>query len=508
MNHTGLADIWGLSVILVMLLLLVRTFLLSAPGYINVYEQTGLSRIHWLNELVRLLTRRWVLFSIKVLFAAFFLLIIAAGLFGTPIPERNIATVATWTYWWTGIIISVFFLGSAWCAVCPWDSIATWLTRRKIWGRSADNTSLNLRVPRVFKKIWPAVFLFIFLTWLELGVGITIDPYATAVLALAVVVATTISLAVYERKAFCQYACPVGRTVGVYSQMAALAVGPVDQDICASCKTLECYHGNKDFEPCPTNLVIGKSRQSAYCTSCGACIQSCPHKNVTWKLYALGKGVLSDIKVRPDEAWFVLILLTLTVFHGLTMLQAWEDAVYLLARWINDSGQLLTSFSILLGLTIVIPAVVYGLTILILKKSLNAGVSYSRLFSSYALSLLPLAFAYHIAHNLSHLFREGKGIINILKNPFGFNTLPMTMAEKHERHMTLAVPEPLIFSLQAGIMIFGFWLALKVIVQRGQYTSTAPGEMKNWQLLPVFLFVFMVNGFNLWLLMQPMAMRM
>ena len=363
MNHPGLPGIWGGIVILAMCLLFARDYLGSHATNIAVNKKFNAINHGWFDKGSRIFSRAWLLLSLRILFAGFFLLIIAAGLLGSPIPERNIATVATWTYWWTGIIISVFFLGSAWCAVCPWDSIATWLTRRKIWGRGSEFSSLNLRVPRAFKKTWPASFLFIFLTWLELGAGITIDPYATAVLALAVVVAATISLAVYERKAFCQYACPVGRTVGVYSQMAAVAVGPVDHDICANCKTLECYYGSKDIEPCPTHLVIGKTRQSAYCTSCGACIQSCPHKNVSWRLYSFGKGVLSDMKVRLDEAWFIFILLTLTVLHGLTMLPPWENLVRGLARTINDSGQLLTSFSIMLVLAIIIPVAIYSLAI-------------------------------------------------------------------------------------------------------------------------------------------------
>ena len=169
---------------------------------------------------------------------------------GTRIPERNIATVLTWNIWWTGLIISVFFLGSAWCAICPWDALATWLVRRRLWRRAHPNNSLNLTVPRPFRSVWPALILLIALTWLELGVGITIDPYATGLLALLMLVLATVSLAIYENKAFCRYLCPVGRTVGVYSQLAPVELRPIDNDICARCTSLECYHGNDTTEPC------------------------------------------------------------------------------------------------------------------------------------------------------------------------------------------------------------------------------------------------------------------
>ena len=121
----------------------------------------------------------WPLLCLKILLVALFLLVIVAGLQGSPIPERNIATVLTWNWWWAGLVFSVFFLGSAWCAVCPWNTLADWVVRGQ---------RLNLRVPRFLRSLWPALWLLIALTWLELGVGITTNPYATAVLALVMVV--------------------------------------------------------------------------------------------------------------------------------------------------------------------------------------------------------------------------------------------------------------------------------------------------------------------------------
>ncbi len=75
-------------------------------------------------------------------------------------------------------------------------------------------------MPKQLRNVWPALLLFIGLTWLELGAGVTTSPYATALLALLMLVLATVSLSLFERKAFCRYFCPVGRTVGFYSQLA------------------------------------------------------------------------------------------------------------------------------------------------------------------------------------------------------------------------------------------------------------------------------------------------
>ena len=346
MTHPGLPSAWGWAVVIGIVLLAVWTVVAPVrtrgrARYVN------LASLPVAGHGVRWLTASPVpLQAAKLVLVVLFLLVIAAGLFGTPIPERNIATALTWNLWWTGLIIAVFFLGSAWCAVCPWDALATWLVRRRLWRRADPNNSLNLRVPKTLRNVWPALLLFIGLTWLELGVGVTTSPYATALLALLMVVLTTLSLAVFERKAFCRYFCPVGRTVGFYAQMAPVELRPVDPDVCARCETLECYHGSKSVDSCPTHLLMRSLTQNTYCTSCGNCTQSCPHRNISWRLRPPSVEAIQEARPHWDEAWFMLALLALTGFHGVTMMPFWEPWMSTLALLIGDSGQLLWSFSI------------------------------------------------------------------------------------------------------------------------------------------------------------------
>ena len=40
--------------------------------------------------------------------------------------------------------------------------------------------------PKAMRNIWPATFLFVALTWLELGFGVTLNPRATAWFGLAI----------------------------------------------------------------------------------------------------------------------------------------------------------------------------------------------------------------------------------------------------------------------------------------------------------------------------------
>lgn len=508
MMHPGLPLYWGIFVGVFMLI--IGSWAIFVPLPLTELKQQyryTLTQIpvigHWF---VALTATPIVLFILKLLFLLLFLLVIISGLQGTALPERNIATLLTWNIWWTGIIVSIFFIGSAWCAVCPWDTLATWLVRRRAWKRAIPSNSLNLVIPPFLRTIWFALAMFIGLTWLELGLGVTTSPYITALLALVMVILSTLSLALFERKAFCRYFCPVGRTVGFYSQLAPIELRPINIATCEKCTTLDCYHGNQTVEPCPTYLLMGNLTQNTYCTSCGNCTQSCPHHNISWRFRP--QSLEAKISARPhwDEAWFMLGLLSLTAFHGITMLSVWEEWLYAFARIIGDNTrQLLWSFSIGLFASMLILLIIYAMCVTAVYYFNAEKVAFKRLFSTFAFVTLPLAFAYHLAHNLNHLLRESQGFWTVLFNPLGKGAQPLSMAEIHARHANILIPEWLLFGIQGGLMMFGFWVAVQVIRYRGH---SALNTHRAFSLIPLILFAVIITVFHLWVLMQPMMMRM
>ncbi len=503
MTHPGLPLGWALLIGFFMAGVCLWTLQTQAPGH-KRYPVLPLQKLPLIGGAFGWLSQHtWPLLILKIVFALLFLLVIGAGLWGTAIPERNLATTLTWNLWWSGVVIAILFTGSAWCALCPWDNIASWLVKRRIWRRGAPHTSLNLTVPTWLRNLWPATILFTTLTWLELGVGIVASPYTTALLALAMIVGATLMLALFENKAFCRYMCPVGRTVGVYSQLAPIALRTIDPDICKSCKSLACFHGNDTIAPCPTGLIIGRMQESTYCTSCGNCTQSCPSKNVGWRVRTPSVEAIQDARPHLDEAFFMLVLLALTSFHGLTMLDGWQAGIGELGQWLGDSGQLLISFTLGLSVYTVVPIGIYALMIAITQKLLKAP-RYKKLFSGFAFTALPLAFSYHLAHNLNHLLRESNDWGQLFSNPLGTDLLPLSMMEKHLRHSELLLPQTLLFALQAGLIVIGFLLSVQIIRHRGHRLFAAKGI----QLLPMLLFAVGITTFNLWMMVQPMVMRM
>jgi len=508
MSHPGLPALWGLASLMLMLFIALRAVALPRAT-VHSTPHLALAGLPLVGPMMRHITRHpGFLFVLKLVFVALFVLIIAAGLYGTPLPARNVATVLTWNLWWAGLVVSVFFVGSAWCAVCPWNTLAGWLARHRLWRRADTHAGLNLRLPAGWRNVMPALALFIILTWLELGIGVTLDPFATALLALLMLFLATVFAAVFEGGAFCQYFCPVGRSIGFYAQLAPVELRPVEPDICARCTTLECFAGSAEVDPCPTHLVMGRLKQNTYCLSCGNCARSCPHENVAWRLRSPASEAMQDSRPHWDEAWFMIGLLALTGFHGLTMLPAWDTTIKAIARAIGDGRQMLVTFSLALGATLLLAMALYTASIRLSARLGGIRTAMGAHFNRFAFVALPLAFAYHLAHNLGHLLREGAGLGKLLANPFGIGTLPLGMAEKQARMMHMVISQNALFTLQAGLLIAGFLIAALIARRRLDLAASPNIVQLRGQLLPVLLFALAVSLFHLWLLMQPMSMRM
>ncbi len=507
MMHPGLSDNWVYFVLAMLLVIGLWSLFTNPPKYkprlisLKTFPLIG-------NSLHRMVTRPWALLFFRMVFVSVFLLVIVSGLFGSSYAERNLATTLTWTLWWTGLIIVTYFFGSVWCAVCPWDVLATWLVRLRLWRRGSPISSLNLRVPKPIRNVWLASGMFIILTWLELGFGLTGNPYATAILSLLVVLLALLSQIVYERKAFCRYFCSVGRAIGFYASLSPMALRPVDPNICAQCKTLECFKGTDDIEPCPTHIVLGRSKQNTFCTSCGACSQSCPYQNINWSLRKSGEEAIYHVRPSWDESWFILILVTLTSFHGMTMLSSWEAWLSQWTSIIGGTSPLLWGFTSGMLLSIILPIAVFSLVIKLLQWLLKErDLEFKRLFALLGLPFLPLAFAYHLALNLNYLVREGRGLIDVFMNPLGLNTLPMSQYELQLRYLSPLISQDMLFSLQAGLMIMGFWFAVRILQQRLTTLALQQVLLRLKVNMVVLMLIMAVTLFNLWLLMQPMLMR-
>lgn len=522
MSHPGLSNIYALIIIISIMLMNAWMLFSSAPSSSQEWRMSLRSLPVFGPLFSYLMTRTWVQLVLKIAVAATFLLIMAAGVFGTQIASKNVATVLTWNIWWTCIVFIVFFVGTSWCGMCPWDTFSNFVARQALWARTKSRLPQNITVPKAFRNVWLAFAFFVFFTWLEIGFGLTESPFRTAMLCLFISLLAIWGMLFFEDRAFCRYACPVGRTIGFYSQLSPVELRANDPALCKDCKSLACYHGTDSIQNCTSSLVVGRMQESTYCTSCGNCTQSCPEDNVSWRLRPISSEAKLDARPHMDESIFIIGLLSTTMFHAFTMLPVWEPLLLGMHKFFGGFFPIIFSFTLILLGFIATPIFIFLIFVKLTqlfwlhKKETDINnsnlipvntkrdLSLSKLFSGFAFTALPLAFFYHLAHNLNHLMRENTNFVGLFFNPFGFYAKPLNMMEKHEQMMNLVIPQNVVSVTQTVLMIVGFWITIQVIRYRGFKLYQASGL----KLLPILLFANVIVLFNVWMMVQPMAMRM
>jgi YHS domain-containing protein/ferredoxin len=460
-----------------------------------------------------LLRSRVFRFVVQLALVTFFLTIIAAGLFGNQNPGLNIAPILTWTVWWGGLVVLIMFAGKAWCYMCPWDAIAGWMERLSFWRKKDDGLGLNLRWPHVVRNISIATILFVGLTWVELGFGVTMRPAATAYIALAMLLMAIVSAFLFDRKSFCRYGCLVGRISGLYALFSGVEVRHRDRATCRACRTNECYAGTATAYGCPTFEHPGTMSTNTYCIQCGECLQTCPHDNLAVNLRPWGEDLKVGGKPRHDEAYLALLMLALTGFHGLTMTPVWQSMTASLEARLAIGR--IASFSLGMLALMAFPVLIYTALVWLSyaittrrAKAMPAGakgrpLTYLDYFVRYAYCVLPIALFYHLAHNLEHLLMEGQKVIALLSDPFGWGwNLFGTARWIIPPLVSLDVLWILQVILVAVGHVYSLWAANKI--SRRIFTDKTAAAHGQW---PMLIGMIAFSIFSLWLLKQPMEMR-
>lgn len=94
--------------------------------------------------------------------------------------------------------------------------------------------------------------------------------------------------------------------------------------------------------------------------------------------------------------------------------------------------------------------------------------------------------------------------------------LPLGDLERHLRYFDSPTPDPVLAAVQAGLIAWGFWIAVKILRHRGHRLFGGQfggqfgggGAPARLRLLPMFVFVAGMTGYHVWLLTRDMVMRM
>jgi hypothetical protein len=160
----------------------------------------------------------------------------------------------------------------------------------------------------------------------------------------------------------------------------------------------------------------------------------------------------------------------------------------------------MTAFSLLMAVFLILPILVYAA--LAAASAAWARVGFRDIALRFAYALLPIALFYHLAHNAEHFLMEGPKLLALVSDPFGwgwnvFGTARWTAPP-------LVSLEGL-WRIQVLFVLVGHLYSLWITARTARRLA-ASREALAVQI-PMLVAMVAFSWGSLWLLKQPMEMR-
>jgi hypothetical protein len=405
-----------------------------------------------------------------------------------PLMYTNFTTFNLWVFWMMGMVVVAMLLGRSWCTVCPVGWLNGVLSR----------FGLRREMPSWLNSFIPVTLVLVLLQLLVYFFSIHRYPDYTAVFLTWMLILALAAGLVFRQRSFCLLLCPAGAVFSLYSRLAPWQLRVRDKDVCSGCSAKPCISTETSWkqaalgglrlnwqtkpEGCPVGLVPAEIEDSAACTLCLNCVQTCCNDNVS-----LGSrpwpGDLQKKGLRAGETLFFLVLLGLLTANFSKVYVDLREAVF----WLPENLALALGWDaagfyplavIWVGLIFPFLLLVPGLIIYLIgqikvstlegePERLPADLSNATFFAGImpllgrlALPLLPLVLSAHLALALVKLNAKFGYLPLALQDPSGVKSfLAINVMQ------TLAPPGVLI-SLDilkwviAGLLVLGFVLSV------------------------------------------------
>jgi hypothetical protein len=323
-------------------------------------------------RLGRLIARPGVSLALALLGLGVFIITIIAGFRGDQNPYRNIAPTMVWIIWWVGLAYVSAFLADVWPLINPWrtifDSIET------IYQGLKPEAELSLGLPYPQRLgVWPSFILLFAFSWTELIYPSPAVPLHIAWLAVGYSLLTFLGMLAFGRERWLAHGEVFTQVFGTFARFAPIEV------------------------------------------------RASP-PGCTFSLRPFGAGLIEESSVSTSMMAFVLLLLATVLFDGALGTPEWGQLESALTASMPSFGEGAAMVVRTAGL-VVFWLVFFGAYVVVsaAMSAATAGrLSAIEAARSFALTLVPIAIGYHLAHYLTFLLIQGQYIIPLISDPFGF----------------------------------------------------------------------------------------
>ncbi|MBI2754206.1 MAG: hypothetical protein HYX46_11990 [Betaproteobacteria bacterium] len=384
--------------------------------------------------------------AIRAVSVCVFFVLIAAGLFGTQDPFRNLAPAFVWIAWWIGFTYLSALAGDLWSLLNPWNALYLWAEALAHRIRPAAGFGLGLRLPGSVGA-WPAAAMLLAFSWIEIVWEGNAVPANIAWLALGYSALTWTGMFVFGRETWLQS----GEFFAVYfGWLARLAPSEVRTGNASACE---------------------------------------------WRLRPPAAGLLGRQPVSPSQAFFVIIMLAIVTFDGLRETPLWA---------VSDSLWTAAATAGLLALPWAFALVIAGTCAWMasLAHTDARPASAGELARWFVPALLPIAFVYHVAHYLSYLLVTGQVVIPLVSDPFGRGWDLFGTA--HYRLAAGVVGARFAWYTSVVVIVAGHVLAMYVAHRLALERFSDPRTARRSQV-PFAALMVAYTMLSLWILAQPIV---
>ncbi len=368
---------------------------------------------------------------------------IYAGLDGTEAPDRNFALTFIFVTAWLGFPLFSVILGDVFRPFNPWRAVG-----RLIGGAFtliAGQHPAHLRYPQRLGR-WPAAITLLAVVWLEVvygasgGVAVGLSPHAAGEAALIYSLYTLAMMALFGVERWCQTGEVFSVYFGMFSQLG--------------------YFGVRDGR-------LGRRLPLSASTH--------------WATV-------------PGSAAVVIASIASTSFDG-AQEGAFKSAIVKTFEWLAETGLSLTT-SLRLADTIFMLLCFVGVGLVYLigvrgMSTVSGAPSLSKLRTGFAHTLIPIAFAYLVAHYFSlFVFQEQAQFTYLLSDPLGTATTDLFGTASAGINFKLLSANA-IWYVQVGALVIGHVVGLTLAHDRataywGDYRQAARSQY--WMLAVMVAF--------------------
>ncbi|HSS71127.1 MAG TPA: hypothetical protein VLQ46_10820, partial [Casimicrobiaceae bacterium] len=358
----------GATAAAIVLSFVVAALFLRAPPRSDAYP-----RIELLDSpLGRLLASRPLALALKLCSLVLFIVAVAAGFFGNSNPYQNIAPTLIWVIGWVGLAYVSAFVGNLWVLFNPWRTVfaAADACYRRL--HPDHEISLHASYPQRL-DVWPAFVLLFAFSWLELVYPSPALPLHIAWFATGYSILTWLGMFVFGAETWLRHGEVFTVVFETFARFA------------------------------PTEV----QRRDA----------SAPE--LALRPYAA--GLLDSRPVSSSMTALVLLILATVLYDGALATPEWNELELKLIALAPSFGDA-TSIAIRTAGLGVSWLLLFGAFFLVcaVMGVVARQCSAWELARSFAMTLVPIAIAYHLAHYLVYLLVQGQYIVPLLSDPFGY----------------------------------------------------------------------------------------